>query len=153
MPNFFTFWNQFEFKDRVRLAGPLDDEQKRDFFAGIDLFVLPSRSDSFGLVLLEAWVNCVPNIGYRAGGIADVILHERDGLLVKCGDVVALASGISMLVNDEVRRRQLGQHGRTRTLSKFRWADKLAIVEHVYEECIAAGTFETITEPATARKI
>ena len=40
--------------------GVLSERQKRDFFAGIDVFALPSRSDSFGLVLLEAWANGVP---------------------------------------------------------------------------------------------
>ena len=57
----------------MRRLGPLTDAEKRDFFAGIDLFALPSRSDSFGLVLLEAWANGVANVAYRAGGVADVI--------------------------------------------------------------------------------
>ena len=74
----------------VRL-GLLTDAQKRDFFAGLDVFALPSRSDSFGLVLPEAWANGAPVVGYRAGGVAWVIRHEQDGLLVKCGDVEGLA--------------------------------------------------------------
>ena len=67
--------------------GVLDDQQKRDFFAGLDVFALPSRSDSFGLVLLEAWANGLPNVAYRAGGPADIIRHDIDGLLARCGDV------------------------------------------------------------------
>src|SRR5207249_1302229 len=78
MPNFRRFWDCYAAKAQVRRLGVLDDRQKRDFFAGIDGFALPSRSDSFGLVLLEAWANGVPNVGYRAGGIAGVIQHEHD---------------------------------------------------------------------------
>jgi glycosyltransferase involved in cell wall biosynthesis len=139
MPNFRRFFERFEFKERVQLTGVLSDRQKRDFFAGIDLFALPSRSDSFGLVLLEAWANGVPNIAYRAGGIADVIQHERDGLLVKCGDVEALSAAITRLTEDANLRRRLAEHGRERVQRDFRWTDKLVLVEQVYEDVTAAA--------------
>ena len=57
MPNFERFWSSFGPKHRVRRLGVLDERQKRDFFAGLDVFALPSRNDSFGIVLLEAWAN------------------------------------------------------------------------------------------------
>ena len=91
MPNFRRHIAACGFPPSIRQLGVLTDEQKRDFFAGIDLFALPSRSDSFGLVLLEAWANGLPNLAYRAGGIAGVIRHGEDGLLVRCGDVTGLA--------------------------------------------------------------
>ena len=49
--------------------GPLTDEQRRDFYAGIDAFALPSRSDSFGLVFLEAWANGVPGSAIEPVGL------------------------------------------------------------------------------------
>src|SRR5262245_671465 len=61
MPNFLRSWHGFTPAGRVLRLGVLGERHKRDFFAGIDLFALPSRSDSFGLVLLEAWANGVPN--------------------------------------------------------------------------------------------
>ena len=54
------------------------------------IFALPSRSDSFGLVLLEAWANAVPCVVYRAGGPADLVRHGVDGLQAPCGDVESL---------------------------------------------------------------
>lgn len=132
MPNFRSFWDGFTGKDRVRRLGVLTDAQKRDFFAGLDLFALPSRSDSFGIVLLEAWANGVPNVGYRAGGIAGVIRHEQDGLLVRCGDVTALADALSRLARDTALRCGLGAAGRQRALQDYRWAEKLAAVRQVY---------------------
>ena len=94
MPNFLAFWRQFQPAGPVQLLGPLSDEDKRHFFASIDLFALPSRSDSFGLVLPEAWANGVPCVGYRAGGVAWVIRDGLDGLLVRCGDITALAESL-----------------------------------------------------------
>src|SRR5207253_7431181 len=84
MPNFERCWQAFEARcpafaaKFVRRLGPISDADKRDFFAAIDVFALPSRSDSFGLVLLEAWANGVANIAYRAGGIADVLRRDVD---------------------------------------------------------------------------
>jgi glycosyltransferase involved in cell wall biosynthesis len=134
MPNFKHFWNHFRGAEGVVRLGPLDDSQKRDFFAALDAFALPSRSDSFGLVLLEAWANGVPNIGYRAGGVAGVIRDGHDGLLVPCGDIGALTGALVALVEDAPLRRRFGTAGRERVLKEFRWEDKLALVRRVYEE-------------------
>lgn len=140
MPNFREFWQEFTTRHGARVArqvirlGVLDDQQKRDFFPGVDLFVLPSRSDSFGLVLLEAWANGVPNVAYRAGGIADVIRHEVDGLLVPCGQINLLADALSRLVNATEERRKMGQAGLGRLAGEFHWEDKLALVRGTYAE-------------------
>jgi glycosyltransferase involved in cell wall biosynthesis len=138
MANFRAFWPGFEQRlsseqqPRIHRLGVLDDQQKRDFFAGIDVFTLPSRSDSFGLVLLEAWANAKPVIAYRAGGIADLIRHDSDGLLAPCGDVGALAAGLESLCRDAARRSAFGSHGLARVQSEFRWQEKLELVRDVY---------------------
>ena len=120
MPNFRSFWINYGQNVPVQRLGVLDESQKKDFFAGIDIFALPSRSDSFGIVLLEAWANGKPNLAYRAGGIADVIRHESDGLLVRCGDVASLAESLGRLVADEPLCRRLGEAGLGRLRTEFR---------------------------------
>jgi glycosyltransferase involved in cell wall biosynthesis len=134
MPNFRHFWDRFPAANRVCRVGVLSDAEKRDFFAGIDVFALPSRSDSFGIVLLEAWANRVANVGYRAGGIGGVIRHEEDGLLVRCGDIGALADSLTRLAGDADLRRRLGNAGFERLPHDYCWDDKLALVRSVYEE-------------------
>jgi len=137
MSNFQRFWRHYGHASRVRRLGVLNDRQKRDFFAGIDIFALPSRSDSFGLVLLEAWANGIPNVAYRAGGVAEVMHHESDGLLVPCGNVNALAGALMRLVENPVLRQKLGASGKVRTQKEFRWQDKLERVQAVYKEVVA----------------
>ena len=119
---------------RVRRLGVLTDAEKRDFFAGIDLFALPSRSDSFGLVLLEAWANGVPNVAYRAGGPADLIRHGVDGILAPCGDVDQLAGSIDSLIRDTDARRRMGTEGQRRVGQDFAWEDKLELVRRTMEQ-------------------
>jgi glycosyltransferase involved in cell wall biosynthesis len=139
MANFRSFWRSWRSVGPVIRLGQIDDREKRNFFAGIDLFALPSRSDSFGLVLLEAWANCIPNVAYRAGGVAEVIHHQQDGLLVRCGDLSELASALDRLIADTGLRQRLGASGRERVLREFRWQDKLAKVRQVYGESLLPG--------------
>jgi glycosyltransferase involved in cell wall biosynthesis len=136
MPNFLEFWRSFDTSVPVLRLGELNEQQKIDFFAGLDIFALPSRSDSFGLVLLEAWANGLPNVGYRSGGVADVIHHERDGLLVRCGDIDALADALARLIQDAQLRARLGAAGKKRLPGEFRWEDKLELVRQIYESCL-----------------
>jgi glycosyltransferase involved in cell wall biosynthesis len=132
MPSFDRFWRGYACPQIVTRLGPLTRSQKRDFFAGIDVFALPSRSDSFGLVLLEAWVNGLPNVAYRAGGIADVVRDGQDGILAPCGNVEALTQDLQRLVADAPLRRRLGANGRQRIGREFAWTDKLALVRDTY---------------------
>jgi glycosyltransferase involved in cell wall biosynthesis len=140
MPNFQTFWRHHRPSGRVLRLGVLNARQKRDFFAALDVFALPSRSDSFGLVLLEAWANGVPNLGYRAGGIGWVIRDEKDGLLVRCGDINGLAAAMLRLSSDAELRRRLGAAGWERTRQEFEWSDKFELVRRVYREVHGAAS-------------
>ncbi len=130
-PNFRRFWQWYDRKDLVTRLGTLTEEQKRDFFAGIDVFALPSRTDSFGLVLLEAWANAVPVLAYRAGGPADLVRHGIDGFLAKCGDAQELAKHLRTLIADAAVRARFGDAGRARVADEFRWDDKLRLVREV----------------------
>ena len=127
MPNFRAFWDTFPHKASVTRLGVLSEDQKRDFFAGIDAFALPSRSDSFGLVLLEAWANAKPNVVYRSGGPGELVRHGIDGLHAE--NVAELGKRLGKLAKDERLRRSLGDNGLSR-LGEFRWADKLDIVRN-----------------------
>jgi glycosyltransferase involved in cell wall biosynthesis len=129
MPDFRRFLQDFEPKDRVQLLGPLDETGKKDFFATIDAFCLPSRTDSFGLVILEAWANGKPVVAYRAGGVAELVRDGVDGRLIRCGDRIGLAEALMALEIEVEMRNAWGTSGQARIDREFRWDDKLRIVE------------------------
>src|SRR3712207_8646872 len=79
-------------------------EDKRDLNAAGQVFCMPSRTDSFGIVYLEAWLNGVPVIGARAGGVPEIIDDGVDGYLVEFGDVAALANRIELLLDRKSTR-------------------------------------------------
>jgi glycosyltransferase involved in cell wall biosynthesis len=80
--------------------GYVSEEEKRDAFDACDLFAMPSRYDSFGIVYLEAWRCGKPVIGAKVGAIPEVIEEGKDGLLVEFGEVDQLASAIISLLNN-----------------------------------------------------
>jgi glycosyltransferase involved in cell wall biosynthesis len=131
MPNFLRFWKSFRFGRQVTRLGVLSDEARRDFFAGIDVFALPSRTDSFGLVLLEAWANGKPNLVYRAGGPAELVRDGIDGLQARCGNVEELSGKLVELVEQATARSMMGKRGRQRIEHEFCWADKLEFARRV----------------------
>jgi glycosyltransferase involved in cell wall biosynthesis len=125
-------------QERCLLLGPVDEAEKRDLLAAADVFAMPSRTDSFGIVYLEAWLYRKPVVGARAGGVPDVITDERDGLLVRFGDVDQLAQAIDRILNDKELARRLGRAGYEKTLAKHTWEHKHSLVRRVYEELLAS---------------
>jgi glycogen synthase len=124
-------------RERIRLLPYAPDAVKRDALAAADVFAMPSRTDSFGIVYLEAWCYGLPVIGARAGGVPDVIEDGRDGVLVRFGDVPALAAAVGGLLNDRDAARRLGAAGRAKVLRELTWEQVYARAWAVYEE--AAG--------------
>jgi Glycosyltransferase len=121
-------------RTRIRFLPYAPESVKRDALAAADVFALPSRTDSFGIVFLEAWCYGVPVIGARAGGIPDVITDGSDGLLVRFGDVAGLAQAIRLLLDDRALARRLGAAGREKTLRSLTWDHVYARARAVYAE-------------------
>jgi glycosyltransferase involved in cell wall biosynthesis len=117
----------------MRVLGFVDAQTRRDALAAADVFVLPSRTDSFGIVYLEAWCYGVPVIGAQAGGVPDVIDHGTNGLLVPFGDVAALAAAIGRLLHDRELARAFGAAGRAKVQRELTWEHKYQQVRAVLE--------------------
>lgn len=87
------------------------DELKRDLLAAADIVVQPSRVESLGLVLLEAWANAKPVIAADIAVSRELVESCGGGVLVPFGDTRALAHQIARLLADGVQRQSMGQRG------------------------------------------
>ena len=117
--------------------GYVSEEEKKDAFDACDLFVMPSRYDSFGIVYLEAWRCGKPVIGAKVGAIPEVIEEGKDGLLVEFGNVEQLRSTIVDLLNHPDRCREMGEAGRRKIIEKLNWQKNAVKMEKVYQEARA----------------
>jgi glycosyltransferase involved in cell wall biosynthesis len=123
-------------KAGIRPLGILSEQEKHTLLKQAEILLLPSRTDSFGIVLLEAWAQDKPVIGARAGGIPGVIDHQKNGLLVNFGDVTGLAEAIDTLMKDDMKRQSMGENGRNKVHTQYTWNQVGERVCHTYEAII-----------------
>jgi 1,2-diacylglycerol 3-alpha-glucosyltransferase len=97
--------------DHVILPGFIAD--RAAFFAALDLFIMPSRSEAWGLAALEAMAHGVPVIASDIGGLAEIV-DADSGWLVPPGDSAALALAIVTAASDPDRLRATGLRARER---------------------------------------
>jgi len=105
----------------IRPLGPLSDRDKHAVLSRAKFLLLPSRTDSFGIVLLEAWSHDVPVIAARAGGIPGVVDDGANGLLVPFADVDGLALAVERLICDPPFAERLGRQGREKAAAHYSW--------------------------------
>ena len=97
---------------RVRFLGWQEDPAS--FFAAADVYVVPSRHEPLGSVVLEGWMQRVPMVAAASQGPAWLIRDEEDGLLVPPEDAEAMAAAIDRLVREPQTAERLVQAGRRR---------------------------------------
>lgn len=117
---------------RVVLAGTVDGTAVP--LHVMDLFVLPSMNEAFGLAIVEAMAMGRPVVASRVGGIPDLVEDGRTGLLVPPGDAEALARALERLIADPAAARAMGQAGRARYEQRFTMDRVARDTERVYDE-------------------
>jgi len=99
--------------NHVFLVGKIPDAAR--LIPAFDVFVLPSKSEAFGYVLIEAGLAHVAVVASRVGGIPDIVIDKETGLLVEPDDPNVLADAIKTLLTDETYRNQLAIAHHTRS--------------------------------------
>lgn len=99
--------------------GRVADEHMSALYSASDVFVLPSKSENFPLTVLEAMTCGTPCVAFRQGGVPDQVDHEVSGYLAQPYDVEDLANGITWVLEDEARHRELAANARQKVVTEF----------------------------------
>lgn len=133
--------------DRVRLLPglPGDSPDLVNAFHASDTFVLPSRHEPFGIVVLEAWSAGKPVVVSNLGGLRTLVDHDRTGLKFDpdASDAAPqLAAHLARLAREPETRRRLGGEGRAEACAQYDWEQINARLETIYRtaEARAART-------------
>lgn len=102
-----------------------------------DVTVLPSYSEGFGLVIIEAMAMKQPVIATNVGDIPKIIKDGQDGLIVSTHSPEKLANSIMLLYKDSTFKRKLGMAGRTKVQAEYNLSDISSSVRHIYESVLA----------------
>ncbi|MGH2683071.1 MAG: D-inositol-3-phosphate glycosyltransferase [Actinomycetota bacterium] len=122
---------------RVRFVPPVPHQELPAFYAAADVVVMPSRSESFGLVALEAQSCGVPVVASAVGGLPYVVADGQTGFLVPPGDHQAFADRLVLLLGHPGLRARLSGAAR-RHASRFSWERTADLVHSVYGELVPA---------------
>jgi glycosyltransferase involved in cell wall biosynthesis len=119
---------------RVHFAGAVDSPE--DYYAAADLLVLPTRSDPWGIPVIEAMAAGVPVVTTEAAGSASVAADAGAGVVVPPRSPERLARAIGELLGDPARMREMGKRGRTEA-GRFDIASVVDATLAVYEHALA----------------
>ena len=110
-----------------------------ELLACADLFLLPSRSESFGLAALESMACGCPVVASRAGGIPEVVTDGEGGLLYPVGAVEEMADGGIRLLSDSERWQRASEAARRNAVERFSVERVVPRYEELYREVVAGS--------------
>ncbi|NPA47830.1 MAG: glycosyltransferase family 4 protein [Thermococci archaeon] len=125
-------------RNRVRFLGHVSYDKLPRLYGASDVFVLPSVSEAFGIVLLEAMASGVPVIGTRVGGIPEII--DGCGLLVPPNDSSALADAINSIINNQHLAAKLGRLGKSKVDRVYSWKKVVERIVSIYVDVLDGRT-------------
>lgn len=137
-----------EINSRIKWITAFGFAEKLLLFNAIDILVLPSKNESFGLVFLEAWSCKKPVIGAAIGAVRDVVSNGIDGLTAEIDDVEDLSEKMGVLLSDKNLRIQLGNNGFEKVKQNFTWDTIVQKLRH----CYTAAMHNEIIIQKSARK-
>jgi glycosyltransferase involved in cell wall biosynthesis len=121
---------------RLRWIGPVAGADKAALLRGAALLVLPSRSENFGNVVLEAMAVGCPVVVTPEVGLAPAVAEAGAGRVVE-GDPEPLAAALTELLADADGRSEMGRRGRA-AAARFSWPAVAERMEEVYQEIVSA---------------
>ncbi len=121
----------------VRVDAPVPQELLVDYYRAADVVLVPSRTESFGLVALEAESCGTPVVASDTGGLRTAVRDGVTGLLVPPDGAEGYARGLERLLSDETLRRAMGAAG-VRYARRYDWRQAASGLIAVYEDLVEA---------------
>jgi glycosyltransferase involved in cell wall biosynthesis len=120
----------------VRFTGFVANNRLPGLLRSMDIFVLPSVSESFGVAAVEAAACGLPVIASNTGGLPEVVLNGETGFLVPPGKPNAIAQKAILLIKDAAMRRRMGEAGRKFVEENYVWEKNAEQMERLYQRVL-----------------
>jgi len=118
----------------VHLFGRVSDKELVKLYRQADIFALPTRVESFGLVFVEAMAQGVPVVTYGVGPVPSIL--TRGAIVVPPGDEDAFRAALAGLIRDPERRREMGCDGYRLAAERYSWSSMADRLLTVYTDVI-----------------
>ena len=131
-----TLIDELHLRDRVLFFDPQPHHRLSTFYRAADVVLVPSRSESFGLVALEAAACGVPVVANAVGGLLNLVEHGRTGFLVPGRQVDEFARRSAQLLDDSLLALSMGTQAAERART-YSWANAARRAQHAFSELVA----------------
>jgi len=125
--------NELNLSEKIILKGRIEKDKIVELINSFDIAAFLSRSESFGVALLECASCSLPLIGSNVGGIPEIINNGVNGFLVPIDNLQEIVKKIEILINDEILRKQFGREGRKLVESKYIFEESLKKMIQFYQ--------------------
>ncbi|MGC3022145.1 glycosyltransferase [Brevibacterium sp. FAM 24630] len=134
----------------VEVRPPVPSHILVDYYRAADVLIVPSRSESFGLVAAEAAASGLPAIASAVGGLPEIVEHGHSGLLIADHNPHHWATAIETLLRDADLRTELAGHATARA-ERFDWSRTVAAVLDALPESAGRSSRSELSEAASRR--
>lgn len=132
---------QLGLTDRVEFRPPQPHHLLSSYYRAADLCIVPSRSESFGLVALEAAACGTPVVASAVGGLLTLIEDGRTGLLVEGREPLAFAAGIDAILSNTALARSMSARAAA-SARRYTWSTTAARLRRIYGDLTVRGLVE-----------
>ncbi len=122
---------------KIHFAGHIKD--LRPAYAAMQFLVIPSRSEGFPLVLLEAWAQATPVVATPAGAIGSLISNNDNGMLADDISSKSIARALSQAVQIHDFKQRCGSNARRLAWARYRFNDQVPVLETLYERILESN--------------
>jgi D-inositol-3-phosphate glycosyltransferase len=127
--------------DRVRFVPPQPHDRLAAYYQAADVCLVPSRTESFGLVALEAAACGTPVVAADVGGLGSVVEDARTGFLVEGRAATDYAAPVDVLLSDPALAREMGANALARS-SRYMWSIAAARLRRLYGDLATRAPVE-----------
>ena len=124
-------------EENVRFLGFIPHNELQWVMAGVDIFCMPSESESFGVAALEAQACGVPVVSSKIGGLSETVIDGKTGFLVEPKNPRAIAERLLFLYRNPAIRKNMGKEARKFVTEYYNWSENIKIIERVYDKLMA----------------
>lgn len=126
---------ELKLQDKVLFAGMVPNEEVPGYLAASDIFVFPSLSEGFGIVVVEAMASGLPVVTTNVTGLPEIIEDGRNGLLVEPESPEQIAEKVLLLAKSDALRKSMAENNRVRA-RYYSWENVARMVEGVLQSAV-----------------
>lgn len=123
-------------EEKIKFLGFIKNIDVPKVINKMDIFVVPSIEESFGVAAVEAMACEIPLVVSNADGLKEVVVNNETGFIVTKKDYKAIAEKLKELILNDNLRKELGENGRKRVLELYNWNVNVENMIEIYKEMI-----------------